>query len=83
VGKGSPYGDKPERWVSVSLNLNLPDKPPKIDGSDGAWGRALAVLWQHQALKEVALLTDKEWLEHEACNHCGCSHIDLGLEVLH
>lgn len=74
VGKGSPFGSKPDGWVSVDLDN---------DRSTNSWGCALAVLGQHQALQEISLLTEEDWLEHEASKHCGISHIDLGLEVLH
>lgn len=74
VGKGASYGANPEGWVTVDLDDNR-----SING----WGCALAILWEHQALKEISLLTENCWFEHEASKHCGISHIDLGLEVLH
>lgn len=74
VGKGCTFATKPEGWVSVDL-----DKERNING----WGCALTILWQHGALKEVYPLSEDEWYEHEASQHCGISHIDLGLEVLH
>ncbi len=78
VGRSKKYG-----WVTVDLNLNPHGAPENIDSSDGAWGRALAILWQHEALEKVALLEWSEWFEHKASNNCAISHIDLGLEVMH
>ena len=69
VGRGNAYG-----WVSVDLG---------DDDSFDAKGAALDILWEHDSLQEVALLTNNEWIEHEASQHCGISHIDRGLEVLH
>lgn len=74
VGKGSPYGTSPDGWVTVDLDNDR--------GTNG-WGCALAILGQHGALTEISLLTEQDWLKHEASSHCAISHIDFGLEVLH
>ena len=69
--------------MALEGSNNVVSAPKNIDQSNDAWGRALAILWQHDALTEVSLLAEDEWFNHPTSHECGISHIDLGLEVLH
>jgi hypothetical protein len=91
VGKGE------DGWVTIDIRESVPkscvwnaktglDKPnfrPPHRSCEDVWGRALWCLWQHEALKEVAILTEAEWLSHPASLECGIGHIDLGCSIYH
>jgi hypothetical protein len=67
-----------EGWVSIFVDVQ--------DKEGEEWeimGRAFTILWQHEALAEIAFLTDDEWVDHQACKECGISHIDCGLTLYH
>lgn len=61
-------------WISCVLE----------EGTEAELGGALLALFEHSALKKVALLSSDEWLEHMASQKTvGWSHIDRGVEVTH
>jgi hypothetical protein len=47
-----------------------------------ALGRALLILWEHQAVHGVDLWTGAEWSQHATACHWAVRHIDHDLEVL-
>lgn len=67
-------------WTSIELS---PERPSSFNRTIKDWGHALAILWEHECLNEVALLTKKEWLTHEAASHCTIQHNDHGLNIYH
>jgi len=66
-------GKSEKGWVSCHLEK----------GTEEELGCALIVLFEHEALERVHLLSFDEWYNHEASAGPGWSHIDRGIEVIH